>query len=113
MMLPRRIPARRVHARWALALVGVVELLCLDQPAVAADLVPPSQDAFYTYSGSTPLDSIPAGTVLATRAVTVTTTVPETGLTETYSADQLLYRTVGEQQQPTATVTTVIKPNVP
>jgi hypothetical protein len=85
----------------------------LDQPAVAAPLVPPSQDSFYTYSGSTPLDSLAPGTVLAKRAITVTTTVPETGLTLSYAADQLLYRTVGEQQQPTATVTTVIKPNVP
>lgn len=95
-----------------LALIGALALFCLDQPAVAATPVPPAQDSFYTYSGSTPLADIAPGTVLAKRAITVTTTVPDTGLTVSYAADQLLYRTVGEQQQPTVTVTTVIKPKV-
>jgi hypothetical protein len=104
------------RARW-LAPAGValaaLAVLALAQPASASTPTPPSQDAFYTYSGSTPLASISPGTVLKTRTVTVTTTVPETRLTQSYSADQLLYRTVGEQQQPTVTVTTVIRPNVP
>ena len=112
-MLRRRTRQSRNRAGAVLALVGVVALFCLDQPAVATTLVPPSQDSFYTYSGSTPLADIAPGTVLARRAITVTTTVPQTGLTASYAADQLLYRTVGEQQQPTATVTTVVKPKAP
>lgn len=101
------------RARW-LAPAGVaLAVLALAQPASASPPPLPSNDPFYTYSGSVPLTSISPGTVLKKRAVTVTTTVPETGLTQTYSADQLLYRTSGEQQQPTVTVTTVIRPNVP
>lgn len=97
-----------------LAIAGaVLTVLAVAQPA-AADTPPlPSRDAFYTYSGHGPLARISPGTVLKKRAVTVTTTVPQTGLTLTYSADQLLYRTIGEQRQPTVTVTTVIRPKGP
>jgi hypothetical protein len=112
MSLSGHRPAIRNRTRAVLALLGVLALCCVDPPAFASMLVPPSQDAFYTYSGSTPLADLAPGTVLAKRAITVTTTVPDTGLTLRYAADQLLYRTVGEQQQPTATVTTVIKPKV-
>jgi hypothetical protein len=99
--------------RAGLALGTVLALVGVSAPAAASTPSLPSQDAFYTYSGTTPLAQIPPGTVLKERSVTVTTTVPETGQAQTYAADQLLYRTVGEQQQPTVTVTTVIRPNVP
>jgi hypothetical protein len=66
----------------------------------------PSQDPFYTYSGSTPLSQIAPGTVLGERSISV---VIE-GLTIPVSSEQLLYRTTGEEGQPTVTVTTVIRP---
>jgi Secretory lipase len=66
----------------------------------------PSQDPFYTYSGSTPLSQIAPGTVLNERPVSV---VIES-LTVPVSAEQLLYRTNNEQDQPSVTVTTVVRP---
>ena len=61
----------------------------------------PHQDPFYSYSGSTPLAQVPAGTVLDQRAVT---------LTSGAAAEQLLYRTQDQQGHPSVTVTTVINP---
>ena len=66
----------------------------------------PSQDPFYSYSGSTPLSQIPPGTVLKERAVDLAVGTTSTPV----SAEQLLYRTSGELGQPTVTVTTVIAP---
>ncbi len=66
----------------------------------------PGQDPFYTYSGSTPLADVPPGTVLKSRAVQVALGTATTPVT----AEQLLYRTSGEQGQPIATVTTVLMP---
>ncbi|HEY3951948.1 MAG TPA: lipase family protein [Streptosporangiaceae bacterium] len=69
-------------------------------------LVLPTHDPFYTYTGSKPLSQIAPGTMLKKRAITLTIA----GLTVPYQADQVLYRTNGEQSQPTVTVTTIIKP---
>ncbi|MGH3156056.1 MAG: lipase family protein [Streptosporangiaceae bacterium] len=66
----------------------------------------PSHDPFYTYTGSKPLSQIALGTVLRKRSVTLKIA----SLTIPYSAEQVLYRTSGEQGQPTVTVTTIIKP---
>jgi Secretory lipase len=66
----------------------------------------PSKDPFYTYTGSKPLGDIAPGTVLKKRAVTLKIA----SLTVPYASEQLLYRTTGEQGQPTVTVTTIIKP---
>jgi hypothetical protein len=66
----------------------------------------PSKDPFYTYTGSKPLGDIAPGTVLKKRAVTLKIA----SLTVPYTSEQVLYRTTGEQGQPTATVTTIIKP---
>ena len=74
--------------------------------AVAQGPVLPSQDPFYTYSGATPLSQIAPGTVLAERGISLTIA----SLSVPVSAEQLLYRTAGEQGQPTVTVTTVIRP---
>jgi hypothetical protein len=74
--------------------------------ASAQSPVLPSQDPFYTYAGSAPLSQIAPGTVLNERSISV---VIE-GLTVPVSAEQLLYRTTGEEGQPTVTVTTVVKP---
>jgi hypothetical protein len=73
---------------------------------VKPDIPLPSHDPFYTYTGSKPLGEIAPGTVLKQRPITLeiaTLTVP-------YQAEQVLYRTTGEQGQPTVTVTTIIKP---
>ncbi|HVA42111.1 MAG TPA: lipase family protein [Acidimicrobiales bacterium] len=74
------------------------------EAAAASAPLPPNQDPFYNYSGSTPLADLAPGTVLKQRPVQValgTTTTPVT-------AEQLLYRTTGELGQPIATVTTVL-----
>jgi hypothetical protein len=77
--------------------------------AQASGPVPPSQDPFYTYSGSTPLSQIAPGTVLAERSVSLVIS----GLTVPVSTEQVLYRTTGELGQATATVTTIIRPLLP
>lgn len=68
----------------------------------------PSHDPFYTYTGSKPLSQIALGTVLKKRSITLKIE----SLTVPYAAEQVLYRTDGEQGQPTVTVTTIIKPLV-
>ncbi|MGH3165523.1 MAG: lipase family protein, partial [Trebonia sp.] len=89
------------------ALLSAVLALVAAGPAGAATApVPPSQDPFYAYGGSTPLSQIAPGTVLKERGVSL---VIE-GLTVPVSTEQVLYRTTGEQGQPTVTVTTIIKP---
>jgi hypothetical protein len=74
--------------------------------ARAASPAPPGQDPFYTYNGATPLSQIAPGTVLNERVVSLTIE----GLTVPVSTEQVLYRTTGEEGQPTVTVTTIIKP---
>lgn len=68
--------------------------------------LPPGQDPFYRYSGTTPLADIPPGTVLKKRSIEVAVGTTQTPVT----AEQLLYRTTGELGQPTVTVTTVLLP---
>jgi hypothetical protein len=69
----------------------------------------PSQDPFYSYTGSTPLSDIAPGNVLKERRISLTIAT----LKIPAAAEQLLYRTTGEQGQPTVTVTTVIRPLLP
>jgi hypothetical protein len=90
----------------AVLLTAVTSVATTAGTAHAQSPVLPSQDPFYTYSGSTPLSQIAPGTVLGERPVSV---VIE-GLTVPVSAEQLLYRTTGEEGQPTVTVTTVVRP---
>jgi hypothetical protein len=66
----------------------------------------PNDDPFYTYSGSTPLDRLPPGTVLATRSVPYHIL----GLPTPLKTTQLLYRSTSQTGRPTANVTTVIQP---
>ena len=68
----------------------------------------PSQDPFYRYSGRTPLKSIRPGTVLKTRSIHLAFGPESTPVT----AEQLLYRTTGELNEPMVTVTTVIAPEL-
>ncbi len=98
--------------RRVLAVVGMLALVAIGArvtPARAATATVPSSDPFYTYSGPTPLAQIAPGAVLRVRPIQV---VIE-GTPTPYSAEQVLYRTTGEQGQPTATVATIIKPASP
>jgi Secretory lipase len=70
----------------------------------AAGPILPSQDPFYTYSGS--LTGVAPGTVLKSRTISDV----DLGTTTPLSATQVLYRTTGEQGQPTVTVATIIAP---
>ncbi|HWF74031.1 MAG TPA: lipase family protein, partial [Solirubrobacteraceae bacterium] len=100
--------ASRVRRLLALLVVSAVTALGAGAaPAWAAPALP-SSDPFYTYSGSTPLAQIAPGTVLKTRAIQIAVA----GTASMFNADQVLYRTIGEQGQPTATVTTIIHPLV-
>lgn len=76
-------------------------------PAQAATV--PEQDAFYTYSGATPLADIAPGTVLKSR--TGSYTFPDVPVPISWT--QLLYRTRSQLGQPEVTVTTVLKPALP
>jgi hypothetical protein len=96
----------RPTAILAAALSAAAALLAGAPAAQAATPVLPSQDPFYSYSGSTPLSQIAPGAVLNERTINLAVV----GLTVPVSAKQVLYRTTGEQGQPTVTVTTIIRP---
>jgi secretory lipase len=100
----------RLRPRLAAAGVAIVcaalALVAGTPAARAATPVLPSQDPFYTYSGSVPLSQIAPGTVLKERGASLELE----GLTVPVSTEQVLYRTTGELGQPTVTVTTIIKP---
>src|SRR4051812_31225835 len=66
----------------------------------------PSQDPFYAYSGSEPLETVAPGTVLKHRSVQLSLA----GAATPIAADQLLYRTTDQLGQATVTVTTVLQP---
>jgi Secretory lipase len=91
--------------RRAIALLTSTAVILLSG-AVAASAAPtlPSQDPFYSYSGS--LAGVAPGTVLKTRSVSLSGAALTVGAT----ANQVLYRTTGELGQPTVTVATIIQP---
>jgi hypothetical protein len=101
-----RLSRSRLFAVAVAALYAVSTLMAGAPAAEAATPVLPSQDPFYTYTGSTPLSQIAPGTVLKERSVSLSIE----GLTVPVSTKQVLYRTTGELGQPTVTVTTIIKP---
>jgi hypothetical protein len=88
-------PVLVLLAAWALAAVPA---------ASAAPASVPSSDPFYVPPG--PLAPVAPGAVLRTRTVSVA----ESGAPTPITATQVLYRTINEQQQPSATVATVIRP---
>jgi hypothetical protein len=99
---------RRLRARccvWALPIAVALSLLFAAVPAAQA-AVPPQQDPFYRYEGTTPLGAIAPGTVLKTR----TLAYHVAGIPLPITAVQLLYRTVGELGQPEVNVTSVLEP---
>ncbi|MHB8341167.1 MAG: lipase family protein [Mycobacteriales bacterium] len=102
-------PSRNRAARWiavALLASAAAGLAGPVAPASAATVLPPGQDPFYRYTGSTPLGDVPPGTVLKERSIDLAVGTTVTPVT----AEQLLYRTTGELGQPTVTVTTVLVP---
>jgi pimeloyl-ACP methyl ester carboxylesterase len=104
-----RLSRSRLFAAVVAALCAVPMLAAgATSPAAQAATAPvlPSQDPFYTYTGSTPLSQIAPGTVLKERSVSLSIE----GVTVPVSTEQVLYRTTGEQGQPTVTVTTIIRP---
>ena len=105
-----RLGRSRLFAVVAAALCATAMLAAgaASAPAAQAATTPvlPSQDPFYSYTGSTPLSQIAPGTVLKERKVSLSIE----GLTAPVSTEQVLYRTTGEQGQATVTVTTIIKP---
>jgi hypothetical protein len=90
-----------------LAIGLLVISMALMAPAAGA-AVPPEQDPFYSYEGSTPLTHIAPGAVLKTRTVPVHIEGIELPLT----AVQLLYRSTSELGKPTVNVTSVLLPPV-
>jgi hypothetical protein len=102
-----RFSKSRLIAVLAAAVVCAGTTLTAAAPAaLAAGPVPPTQDPFYNYTGSTPLSQIAPGTVLKKRSISPALE----GITVPVSTEQLLYRTTGELGQPTVTVTTIIRP---
>jgi len=75
-------------------------------PGMAAAAPQPKDDPFYAYTGSTPLTSIPPGTVLKTRSIPYHLLGVATLVTTT----QLLYRSTSQTGNPTVNVTSVIQP---
>ena len=95
--------------RWSYAVVACLLLLPLIalRSAGASSRISPSEDPFYTYSGTTALGSIPAGTVLKRRSVHLAFGA---GHSTPIRAEQLLYRTTGQHGEPLVAVTTVLRP---
>ncbi|OXI79986.1 triacylglycerol lipase [Burkholderia sp. AU33423] len=90
--------------RFMMAAAAVSATLAIAAPPASA-AAPTVSDPFYTYTGTTPLASIPPGTVLKTRNVTYHVAGIPTALT----AQQLLYRTHNALNQPVVNVTSVIR----
>ncbi|RYJ06407.1 MAG: triacylglycerol lipase [Actinomycetales bacterium] len=90
----------------ASAVLMLVGLLTGLAPQAASAATSPLDDPFYTYSGSTPLQDVAAGTVLKTR------TVPYSiqGLPLPIKAVQVLYRTRNQRGEAVVNATTVVRP---
>jgi Secretory lipase len=101
----RKRGGQDVRRRMLMVVAGVLATILVGAPAaVAASPALPSNDPFYTYSGS--LANVAPGTVLRHRTVSVA----ENGSSTPITATQVLYRTTGELGQPTATVATILRP---
>jgi hypothetical protein len=85
----------------------LVSLSTATPTGAASGPVSPGQDPFYSYSGSAALASIHPGTVLKSRSVHLAL---GTATSTPVRAEQLLYRTTSQVDQPTVTVTTVLEP---
>ncbi|WP_394831187.1 lipase family protein [Pendulispora rubella] len=79
-------------------------LASLSMEGVAAAATPPSQDAFYTAPAAMP--SVPSGTILASRPVTL-------ALPLAVKAWQLKYATTDEHDRPVVAIATLVVPILP
>jgi hypothetical protein len=98
-----------VRPHWAVCPSACLLLLLLVAAFVAPGAhaaVPPEQDPFYRYEGSTPLAKVAPGAVLKTRVLPYHVS----GIPLPVAAVQLLYRSTGAVGQPTVNVTTVLLP---
>ncbi|MCA3829689.1 MAG: triacylglycerol lipase [Burkholderia sp.] len=93
--------------RFMTVAAAVCAALAIAAPSVNA-AAPTVSDPFYTYTGTTPLASVPPGTVLKTRNVTYHVA----GIPTAVTAQQLMYRTNNAQNQPVVNVTSVIRSQV-
>ena len=99
----------RLRPGYALAAVIAAVSVIAAGGATAAGptgVQPPSQDAFYRYTGGTPLSRIAPGTPLRERSVTLGAGTSGTPL----PAEQILYRTTDATGHAVASVTTVLLP---
>jgi hypothetical protein len=87
-------------------LAAFASLAGLTAPAAEAQPLPPGQDPFYSYTGTTPLSAIAPGTVLKTREESYHVA----GVAVPIEVVQLLYRSTTETGQPTVNVTSVLEP---
>jgi hypothetical protein len=92
------------RARLTVVLMTVATVAVAVPAARAA--VPPEQDPFYAYQGTTPLASIAPGTVLKTRVLSYHVA----GIALPVRTVQLLYRATGQTGQATVNVTSVLQP---
>src|SRR5262245_51164280 len=95
---------RKLSAKHILLVVVVAAFTALMAPGTSS--AASASDAFYQYTGSTPLSSYAPGTVLKTRKISYHIV----GLATPLKATQLLYRSTDAQQRPAANVTTVVQP---
>jgi Secretory lipase len=101
-----RVSWRRLF-KWGRLVVVPFVIACAGVGASSARAaVPPRQDPFYTYSGSTPLADIAPGTVLKTRVLSYHVI----GIALPIRTVQLLYRSTGMGGQSTVNATSVLEP---
>ncbi|MDT7628230.1 MAG: hypothetical protein QOI50_160 [Pseudonocardiales bacterium] len=99
----------KAKPRSTVAAVTALVLAALTlSPATGASAAATGSDPFYTYTGSAPLASFAPGAVLKTRSIPYHIV----GIPVPLQAVQLLYRSTGELGQPTANVTSVVKPPI-
>lgn len=96
---------RRLSAKHLLLICLAALVAALAAPGTSS--AASASDAFYKYTGSTPLSSYAPGAVLKTRVVPYHIV----GLPTPLKATQLLYRATDAQQRPTVNVTTVVQPS--
>ncbi len=97
-----RVLSRAVVGVLALALTGVGAPVALAQPVLAKS----PDDGFYSYDGAAPLSSYAPGAVLETRTVPYTVLNIPTPI----QAVQVLYRSTDALGQPSANVTSILRP---
>lgn len=97
-----RVLSRAVVGVLALALTGVGAPVALAQPVLAKS----PDDGFYSYEGAAPLSSYAPGAALETRTVPYTVLNIPTPI----QAVQVLYRSTDALGQPSANVTSILRP---